>query len=136
MKVLFIAGFAPIVRDAEASRKLYLNSLGLTLKEESDGYLHTEDLEGAKNFGLWPLSQVAQSCFGSDTWPSDLPAPQASLEMEVDSVEAATEELEAQGVRMLVKNKKEPWGQVVSRFLSPEGLLVGITYTPFFRTGE
>jgi hypothetical protein len=34
---------------------------------------------------------------------------------------------------MLVKNKKEPWGQIVSRFLSPEGLLVGITFTPFLR---
>jgi hypothetical protein len=34
---------------------------------------------------------------------------------------------------MLVKNKKEPWGQIVSRFLAPEGMLVGITYTPLVR---
>jgi hypothetical protein len=34
---------------------------------------------------------------------------------------------------MLVKNKKEPWGQTVSRFMSPEGLLVGITFTPSMR---
>jgi len=34
---------------------------------------------------------------------------------------------------MLVKNKKEPWGQTVSRFLSPEGLLVGISFTPMMR---
>jgi hypothetical protein len=34
---------------------------------------------------------------------------------------------------MLVKNKKEPWGQIVSRFLSPEGLLVGVTVTPSMR---
>ncbi len=34
---------------------------------------------------------------------------------------------------MLVKNKKEPWGQTVSRFLSPEGMLVGITFTPSMR---
>jgi hypothetical protein len=33
----------------------------------------------------------------------------------------------------LVKNKKEPWGQIVSRFLSPEGLVVGITFTPTMR---
>jgi len=31
---------------------------------------------------------------------------------------------------MLVKNKLEPWGQTVSRFLSPEHLLVGVTVTP------
>jgi hypothetical protein len=34
---------------------------------------------------------------------------------------------------MLIKNKTEPWGQTVSRFLSPEGLLVGITLTPSLR---
>jgi hypothetical protein len=34
---------------------------------------------------------------------------------------------------MLIKNKKEPWGQTVSRFISPEGLLVGITLTPLLR---
>lgn len=34
---------------------------------------------------------------------------------------------------MLVKNKKEPRGQIVSRFISPEGLLVGITFTPWMR---
>jgi hypothetical protein len=34
---------------------------------------------------------------------------------------------------MLAKNKKEPWGQIVSRFLSPEGLRLGITFTPSMR---
>jgi hypothetical protein len=34
---------------------------------------------------------------------------------------------------MLVKNKKEPWGQIVSRLISPEGLLMGITFTPLMR---
>jgi hypothetical protein len=29
--------------------------------------------------------------------------------------------------------KKEPWGQTVTRLLSPEGLLVGLTYTPSMR---
>jgi hypothetical protein len=135
MKVLFITGFAPIVCDREASRQLYIDSLGLSLKEESDGYLHTEALEGANSFGLWPLSQAAQSCFGSNSWPKDLPIPQASLEIEVEDVESATEELESRGTRILVRNKKEPWGQIVSRFLSPEGLLVGLTFTPSMRGG-
>jgi uncharacterized glyoxalase superfamily protein PhnB len=59
--------------------------------------------------------------------------PQAWLEFDVDNVENATADLEAQGYQMLVKNKKEPWGQTVSRFISPEGLLVGITFTPSMR---
>jgi hypothetical protein len=39
----------------------------------------------------------------------------------------------SRGYRMLVKNRRELWGQTVSRFLSPDGLLIGITYTPAFR---
>lgn len=93
-------------------------------------------MEGAKTFALWPLWQAAQSCFGRDAWPDDIPAPHAWLEFDVDSVEAATAELESQGYRMLVKNKQEPWGQIVSRFLAPDGLLIGITRTPAFRKNE
>jgi hypothetical protein len=48
-------------------------------------------------------------------------------------VEAATAELEARGYKMLVKNQREPWGQTVSRFLTPEGLLIGVTRTPQLR---
>jgi len=77
--------------------------------------------------------KAARSCFGKDTWPADIDAPQAWLEFDVDSVEAATVALESNGYRMLVKNKKEPWGQIVSRFISPEGLLVGVTFTPSMR---
>ena len=133
LKVLFIAGFGPIVSDTAESRKLYRDVLGIPFKEEAGGYLHTEAVPGAKSFALWPLSQAAQSCFGKDSWPKDIPAPQAWLEFDVDSVEKATAVLESGGYRMLVKNKKEPWGQIVSRFISPEGILVGITFTPWMR---
>ena len=133
LKVLFIAGFGPIVRDTAESRKLYRDVLGIPFKEESGGYLHTEAVPGAKTFALWPLSQAAESCFGSDSWPDNIPAPHAWLEFDVENVETATAALESRGYRMLVKNKKEPWGQIVSRFLSPEGLLIGITFTPSMR---
>jgi len=136
IKVLFIAGFGPIVRDAAASHKLYADDLDIPFKEETGGYLHTESLQGARSFALWPLSQAAQSCFGSASWPGDIPVPQAWLEFEVDSVERATAALEQRGYRMLVRNKKEPWGQTVSRFMSPEGLLGGLTFTPWMRKGK
>jgi hypothetical protein len=67
IKVLFIAGYGPIVREAIASRKLYNQVLGIGFKEEKGGYLHTEALKGAQSFALWPLSQAAQSCFGKDS---------------------------------------------------------------------
>jgi len=133
INILFIAGFGPIVREAAKSRKLYGEALGIPFKEETDGYLHTEALRGTKSFALWPLSQAAQSCFGKDSWPSDITAPQAWLEFDVESVDKATAELQSQGYRMLIRNKKEPWGQIVSRFISPEGLLVSVTFTPLMR---
>ena len=132
-EVLFIAGFGPIDRDIADSRKLYADSLGISFKEDGGGYLYTGALQGAKHFALWPLSQAAQSCFGTDSWPDNIPVPQAWLEFEVENVETATAGLESQGYRMLIKNKKEPWGQTVSRFISPEGLLVGVTFTPSMR---
>lgn len=131
--VLFIVGFGPIVRDAEASRRLYSDVLGVRFKEEAGGYLHTEELEGANTFALWPLPQAARSCFGKDVWPDEVPIPQSWLEFDVDNVAAATQELESQGYRMLVRNRQEPWGQTVSRLLSPEGILLGVTFTPSMR---
>jgi uncharacterized glyoxalase superfamily protein PhnB len=65
--------------------------------------------------------------------PGISPAPHAWLEFDVDSVEKTTAELESMGYRMLVKNKKEPWGQTVSRFLDADGILVGLTFTPWMR---
>lgn len=133
---LFIAGFGPIVIDAQASRELYSRAFGIPFKEEKGGYLHTETLKGANTFALWPLSQAAQSCFGTDSWRPDVPMPQAWIEFDVEDVEAATAELESRGYQMLVRNRSEPWGQTVSRFIGPEGLLVGITFTPSMREGK
>jgi hypothetical protein len=133
IEVLFIAGFGPIDRDVAQSRALYGDSLGISFKEDAGGYMYTATLQGAKHFALWPLSQAAQSCFGTDSWPDDVPVPQAWLEFEVDNVERATSGLESRGYRMLIRDRKEPWGQTVSRFLSPEGLLVGVTFTPSMR---
>lgn len=75
IKILFIAGFGPIVRDVDTSRKLYAKALEIPFKEEDGGYLHTDGLQGAKTFALWPLSQAAESCFGSSTWPDLCPHP-------------------------------------------------------------
>ncbi|HET6384058.1 MAG TPA: VOC family protein [Armatimonadota bacterium] len=132
--VLFVAGFGPIVRDPAASRKFYSEALGLPLEEDSDGYLHTGEMDGVKHFALWPLAQAAESCFGKAQWPGELPAPQAWIEFDVQDIDKATEELKSQGYKLLVAMRKEPWGQVVTRLLGPEGLLVGITHTPAMRS--
>ncbi|HYM96743.1 MAG TPA: VOC family protein [Candidatus Sulfotelmatobacter sp.] len=133
MKVLFIAGFGPITSNAAESRRLYEDALGLRFKVEDGEYLHTEEVEGANTFAVWPLAQAAESCFGTSEWPPDSPAPHAWIEFDVDDIEAATRELQERGYRLLVRGRKEPWGQVVTRLLSPEGLLVGVTVTPWMR---
>lgn len=131
MKVLFIAGIAPIVRDAPAASAFYRDGLGLPL--EGDDYPHTDRLEGTKHFGLWTLADAARSCFGTDRWPDNIPVPQAVIEFEVVDVAEAAAEMEQRGYRLLTGVKTEPWGQVVARLLSPEGLLLGLTYTPWMR---
>lgn len=133
MKVLFIAGFGPIVRNSKESRSLYIDALGVKFKEEEGGYLHTEGLDGSRSFALWPLEHAAQSCFGLEKWPENIPEPNSWMEFDVDDIDLATKELEEKGYHLIVKNRHEPWGQDVSRFLSPEGILVGITRTPWMR---
>lgn len=133
MKVLFVAGFSPIVTDLAASKGLYIQALGLPLEGD---YPMTERLEGVKHFGLWSLSDAAKSCFGTDEWPPDIPIPQANIEFDVDDVEMAAEELERRGYKLFHRAKTEPWGQTIARLLSPEGVAIGLSYTPWMRNAE
>src|ERR671929_627168 len=99
MQIEFIASVAIVARDAAHSRKLFVDTLGLPLEGEDD-YLHSEQIGGSKHFGVWPLQQAAEACFGVPEWPSDRAIPQASVEFEVASqaaVEEAGRELESRG---------------------------------------
>lgn len=142
MKIAFVAGFGPIVRDLPASHAFYRDTLGIAFEEAAPDYLTTEALGGVRAFAMWPLAQAAESCFGTDAWPTELTVPQAWLEFDVGSAEevaSAAEELRANGHRLLVDAREEPWGQTVARVLSPEGILVGISYTPWMhgeKSGE
>jgi catechol 2,3-dioxygenase-like lactoylglutathione lyase family enzyme len=139
MKVSFVAGFGPIVRGVDAGRAFWGDGLGIPLEEAAPSYWTNDDLEGVKAFALWPLDQAAESCFGAETWPEEIPAPQAWIEFDVESpagVAAAVAELEAAGHRVLRGAREEPWGQTTARLLSPEGLLVGVTYTPWMHPAE
>ena len=130
MKVLFVAGFSPIVQDMAASKKLYVDVLGLPLEGD---YPSSERIDGVKHFGLWSLKEAAKACFGKDPWPVGIFIPQANIEFYVDDVEAAAAELERKGYKLLHHAKKEPWGQTICRLLSTEGLLVGLSHTPGMR---
>jgi catechol 2,3-dioxygenase-like lactoylglutathione lyase family enzyme len=133
MKVLFVAGFGPIVRDLEESGRFYRDALGLPLPEGD--HVATNDLPGVKYFSLWTVADAAESCFGTREWPKDVPVPQGGIEFDVEDIEAAAEELRSKGYRLLHGPRLEPWGQTVARLLSPEGLLVGVSITPWMREG-
>jgi catechol 2,3-dioxygenase-like lactoylglutathione lyase family enzyme len=133
MEILCIAGYAVISPDPRASAALYRDALSLPLKAKDD-YLSMDRFDGARHFGIWPLSMAAQSCFGSDTWPADVPVPTSTIEFElrdVAAVEAAVEEMKALGQAFIHEVREEPWGQTMARFLSPEGVLVGLSYAPW-----
>ena len=134
MNVLFIASVAVVVADPPQSRKLFMDTLGLPLeKYDADEYYSSDHIPGSKHFGVWPLSQAAEACFGSPVWPSDKVVPQASIEFEVqdaEAVSAAGSELERAGYGLLHPARTEPWGQTVTRLLTEDGLIVGISYAP------
>ena len=123
INVLFFSGFAVLTTDAEASARFYVATLGLPLQND-DGYRHSNEIPGAKHFGIWPLSAAAQSCFGTDQWPPAVPVPTATIDFDVDDVATAAAEMEAAGYSLIHPTRTEPWGQTVARVMSPEGLLI------------
>src|SRR5215204_6148438 len=50
MKVLFVAGFGPILRDEAATTAFYRDTLGLPFNDSADGYYHSEHVPGTKAF--------------------------------------------------------------------------------------
>ena len=136
MKILFIASMAIISADPVQSRKLFIDTLNLPLQkyEGDDNYYYSEKIDGAKHFGVWPLSQAAEACLGVKEWPKDRPVPQTSIEFEVEdaaSVESSAKELSAAGYTVLHEVRTEPWGQVIARIQTSEGVIVGISYAPW-----
>ena len=133
MQIEFVASVAVITSDPAASRALYLDALGLPLKQLDGDYFASEEIGGCKHFGVWPLEQAAEACFGTRTWPDDVTRPQMSLEFELAdpaAVADGVQELRDRGYQMLHDAKVEPWGQTVARLLSPEGAVVGLSYAP------
>ena len=104
MNIEFLSTVAVIAPDPAQSRRLYVDALGLPLEGQGDGYRHSEQIDGCKSFGIWPLSQAAEACFGTPDWPAERPVPQVSIEFDVEDAAAvapAVEELEQAGYELL-----------------------------------
>ena len=85
MDVLFVSSVAVVSADPPASRKLFVDALGLPLEHRTrqrvllqrEGRRH--DVTSAS--GPWPRQRRPASA--RSTWPSDRIVPQASIEFEV-----------------------------------------------------
>lgn len=131
----FVAGFAPIVTDLGESRNFYKELLGAPLEyEEASDYTATNEMEGLKRFGLWTLLDAARSVFDQGEWPTDVPIPQGTIEFDVEDVAEAVSEMKPKGAEILQGTRVKPRGQTTVCLLSPERLLIGITYTPWLRS--
>jgi hypothetical protein len=135
MEIMFISSVAVITPEPAESRRLFMDALQLPLHPASAGdeYHFTDQVDGCKHFGVWPLAQAAEACFGTDVWPADRPVPQVSIEFDLASEAAvglATQELEARGYTLLHTARVEPWGQVVARLQTREGAIIGVSYIP------
>lgn len=67
------------------------------------------------------------------------PEPTATIEFELAdaaAVEAAVQEMMERGQAFVHGTRTEPWGQTVARFMSPEGVLVGLSYAPWLHKQE
>lgn len=135
MDIKCIAGFSVITRQANASASLYREMLGLPLERyEGTGYHFMDQFPGANHFGVWPLEMAARSCFGRDDWPTSIPEPTATIDFELadaKAVESAVREMKAKGQDFVHEVRTEPWGQTVARFISPEGVLITLSYAPW-----
>ena len=84
MEIEFLSTIAVITPDPPASRGLYAGALGLPFEGAGDsGYHHSDQIPGCTHFGIWPLSQAAEACFGTTRWPAERPVPQFSVEFDV-----------------------------------------------------
>ena len=139
MDILYVTSVAVVTADPPRSRKLFIDALGLPLEGEGDGYYSSGNIAGSKHFGVWPFTEAAQACFGTPQWPAGRVVPQASIEFEVAdaaAVAAAGAELQRAGYELLHAARTEPWGQTVTRLLTEDGLIVGISYAPAFHDEE
>jgi catechol 2,3-dioxygenase-like lactoylglutathione lyase family enzyme len=140
MNIIFVSSVAVIAPSPAESQKLFIDVLGLPLEQHAGSeYYSSEKVAGTRHFGVWPLSEAAEACFNTSTWPAEIPVPQASIEFEVSSeaeVKAAGEELREKGYSLLHEARTEPWGQTVVRTLTPEGIVLGISYAPWMHEGR
>jgi catechol 2,3-dioxygenase-like lactoylglutathione lyase family enzyme len=130
--VRHIAGIAEIVEDMEATVNFYRNVLGLAVEHETGAAYATIQMPGILHFAIWQRSAAAEATYGDASAVDRVPLG-STVGFEVDSVDAGCESMKTKGWPIVQESKKEPWGQITSRFQSPGGALCEISETPWAR---
>ena len=124
-----VAGIAEIVEDIEVAVRFYRQVLGLTVRYQGGSGYAEVDVPGILHFGIWSRAQAAQATFGDSEAAHRIPLG-FTIGFEVDEVAAASGAISAGGGVIEQPPKREPWGQITSRFFSPSGALCEVSETP------
>ena len=126
-----IASIAEIVEDFEEAVGFYRDTLGLKVEVHHEGYADVA-VSGVLHFGVWSRGEAAQATFGSSDAAERIPLG-FTIGFEVDEVASTEKHLSASGIDVIQPTKTEPWNQVTSRFLTPNGAFCEIAETPWAR---
>ena len=98
-------------------------------------------IPGSKHFGVWPLSlRRRRRALAHRSGPQTGVTPQAINRVRGGGRGRSRSQqgtsFSAQGFELLHPARTEPWGQTVTRVLTEDGLIVGISYAPAFHDEE
>jgi catechol 2,3-dioxygenase-like lactoylglutathione lyase family enzyme len=127
-----LASIAEVVEDVESAVRFYRDVLGLKVQHEPGSPYAQIEMPGTLHFGLWSRRAAAETMFGDANASGRVPLG-FSVGFEVESVEAAQAALTEKGWPIVQPLRKEDWGQVTTRFLSPSGALCEAAETPWAR---
>jgi catechol 2,3-dioxygenase-like lactoylglutathione lyase family enzyme len=118
------------VRDLEASRTFYAETLGWKISRPQEGIVFFQ--AGGVVLALFPREELAKDALipseGNGFAGFSL-AYNAQSEAEVDEI---IRDLRSKGVRILKEPQKVFWGGYSSYFADPDGYCWEVAYNPFF----
>ena len=127
-----VAGFGEVVEDVGVTAAFYRDVLGLEVEHENGSPYGTVTIPGVLHFGLWERRAAAEAMFGDASAAERVPLGFV-LGFEVDDVGRAAAAIAERGGTVVQEPKEEPWGQKVSRFLLPSGMIAEVSETPWAR---
>ena len=122
------------VRDFEASKKFYTETLGWKISRPQEGIAFFQ--AGGVVLALFPREELAKDALvdaGGHGFAGISLAHNANSEAEVDEIIG---DLRSKGVKIVKEPQKVFWGGYSSYFADPDGFLWEVAHNPFFPFDE